>query len=322
MTTQRIYEVAVDENFEIFMLIKVADVRQDRNGKDYIALTFQDKSGSIDGKYWSATPEEIERYQGGSVVLLGGKRELYKGTPQVRITSMRLATEEEPSTADQYVEEGPMSREEMIEEINSALGDITDPTINKIVRHILNQTANDFFVYPAAKKHHHAFVGGLGFHTISILKLAQHVAGQYPGINRSLLFSGALLHDVGKTVELSDPLTTEYTVEGNLIGHISIVADMISDACRALDIDKDDEKVILLKHMVLSHHGKQEWGSPVTPHLLEAEILHHLDNLDASIQMVKGALEHTEPGNFSERIFGLDGRNFFKSSVSFEGEAN
>lgn len=312
MKEQRIFDVPVDEQFELFMLIKAAEVRQDRNGKDYIAFTFQDRSGAIDGKYWSATDDEITKYQSGSVVLLGGKRELYKGIPQVRITNMRLANDDDPNETELYVAQGPMTRAEMIAEINQALIDITDATINKIVRHILNYTANDFFVYPAAKKHHHAFVGGLGFHTISMLRIARAVAGQYPNINKSLLYGGVLLHDVGKTFELSDPLTTEYTLEGNLIGHITIVTEMIGEACRDLEIDKQDEKVTLLKHMMLSHHGKHEWGSPVLPHIMEAEILHYIDNLDAHIQMMQTALEHTLPGAFSERVFGLEGRNFYK----------
>ena len=312
MDYNRIYDIPENEQFETYVLIKVAEKRQDRNGKMFIAFTFEDRSGDISGMYWGATEEDVERFQSGLVVHLAGRRESYNGKPQVRINHLRLATDEEPNDPAMYVDKGPMDKQEMIDEIHTLLDEIDNPTLNQLVRKILNQSAKKFFVYPAAKKNHHAFVGGLGFHTISMLRLAQSIANQYPIINKSLLYSGVLLHDIGKTIELSDPVTTEYTLKGNLIGHISIISEWISKAAKELGIDEDDEDVLLLKHMVLSHHGKQEWGSPVRPHLLEAEVLHHIDNLDASIEMMREAYNRTEPGQFTERIFGLDNRNFYK----------
>ena len=312
MDYNRIYDIPENEQFETYVLIKVAEKRQDRNGKMFIAFTFEDRSGDISGMYWGATEEDVERFQSGLVVHLAGRRESYNGKPQVRINHLRLATDEEPNDPAMYVDKGPMDKQEMIDEIHTLLDEIDNPTLNKLVRKILNQSAKKFFVYPAAKKNHHAFVGGLGFHTISMLRLAQSIANQYPIINKSLLYYGVLLHDIGKTIELSDPVTTEYTLMGNLIGHISIISEWISKAAEELGIDEDDEDVLLLKHMVLSHHGKQEWGSPVRPHLLEAEVLHHIDNLDASIEMMREAYNRTEPGQFTERIFGLDNRNFYK----------
>lgn len=312
MDYNRMYDIPENEQFETYVLIKVAEKRQDRNGKMFIAFTFEDRSGDISGMYWGATEEDVERFQSGLVVHLAGRRESYNGKPQVRINHLRLATDEEPNDPAMYVDKGPMDKQEMIDEIHTLLDEIDNPTLNQLVRKILNQSAKKFFVYPAAKKNHHAFVGGLGFHTISMLRLAQSIANQYPIINKSLLYSGVLLHDIGKTIELSDPVTTEYTLKGNLIGHISIISEWISKAAEELGIDEDDEDVLLLKHMVLSHHGKQEWGSPVRPHLLEAEVLHHIDNLDASIEMMREAYNRTEPGQFTERIFGLDNRNFYK----------
>lgn len=312
MDYNRIFDIPLEENFETYMLIKVADKREDRNGKPFIAFTFEDRSGSISGMYWGATEEDMNTFVSGKVVHIGGRRELYNGKPQIRINSLRLARDDEPNNPEMYIDQGPMTKEEMIAEIHGVLDDISNDILLQIVRYILNHFANDFFLYPAAKKNHHAYVGGLGFHTISMLRLAKAVANQYPIINKELLFAGTLLHDIGKTIELSDPVTTEYTLEGNLIGHISIVNQLISDACQALEIDSHQEEVILLKHMVLSHHGKNEWGSPVTPHILEAEVLHHIDNLDASIEMMRSAYERTAPGEFTERLFGLDNRNFYK----------
>lgn len=312
--TKKVYEYNLDENFEIFMLIKSADVRLAKNNKKFIAFTFQDRSGQIDGKYWDAQEEDINRYQPGQVVLVAGKRELYQNNPQLRIVRMRPVREGEPSSPDLFMERAPMKTEEMVDEINEALFKITSAPINRIVRFILNKFHKQFFDFPAAKRHHHAFPGGLGYHTISILRLAKTVVDNYPGINISLLYGGIILHDIGKTLELSGSLATEYTLRGNLIGHIVLVDEEITKACEALKIDENHEDVLLLKHVILAHHGRMEYGSPVVPHVLEAEIIHYLDNLDASINMIEKALERTVPGTFSERIFGLENRMFYKPS--------
>lgn len=311
---KKIFEYNLDENFEIFLLIKSADVRKAKNNKPFIAFTFQDKSGQIDGKFWDAKDEDIDRFQPGTIVLVSGKREMYQNNPQLRIVKMRNTHEGEPTSPDQFMERAPMHKEEMVEEINQTLFEITSAPINRIVRFILNKYHKEFFDFPAAKRHHHAFPGGLSYHTISILRLAKTVVKNYPGINQSLLYGGVILHDIGKTIELSGSLSTEYTLKGNLIGHIVLLDEEITKACEVLKINEDSEDVILLKHVILAHHGKLEFGSPVTPHLLEAQIIHYLDNLDASINMIDTALQRTTPGTFSERIFGLENRTFYKPS--------
>ena len=202
--------------------------------------------------------------------------------------------------------------EKIEEEINNTFFEITNPKWNRIVRYLLNKYHDSFFSFPAAKKNHHAFSGGLAFHTVSMLRLAKAIAKEYDVLNESLLYAGVLLHDLGKVKELSGPIATKYTLEGNMIGHIVIVDEEIVKACEILQIDYNSEEVILLRHMILSHHGLLEYGSPVRPHIMEAEVLHQIDQLDASIQMMKSSLSHTEFGEFSERIFGLDGRNFYK----------
>lgn len=312
--TKKLYEYNVDESFEICLLIKSADVRMAKNGNPFIAFTFQDQSGQMDGKYWSATSDDIAKYVPGKVVVVNGKREMYNNSPQVKIVNLRLtdASKGEPTSASHFVEHAPMTKEDMEEELKRLFDGITNPTLKSIVRHILKQYQAEFFEYPAAKRHHHAFVGGLSFHTISMLRLAEAIATQYTQINRSLLYSGVILHDIGKTMELTGAIGTEYTLKGNLLGHIVIMDEEITKACEALNIDENQEDVLLLKHLILAHHGKLEYGSPVRPQLLEAEVLHHIDLLDATITMMSNALDKTEPGAFSERVFGLDNRSFYK----------
>lgn len=130
------------------------------------------------------------------------------------------------------------------------------------------------------------------------------------------MYAGAILHDLGKTTELSGPVATEYTLAGNLLGHLSIMDAEIVEAADKLGIDAGSQDLILLRHMVLSHHGLLEYGSPERPKILEAEILHHLDELDATIMMIQGAVKNIEPGQFSDRVFGLDNRRFYKPEKS------
>lgn len=312
---KKLRELAVDESFEIFVLIKQADVRLAKNGKKFIAFTFQDTSGSIDGKFWDASEDEISKFTGGQVVALGGKREVYQSNPQIKILNLRLATAEEPNQASLYMEKAPIQKEEMVEEINQTIFEITNATWNRIVRHLMTQYQSEFFEFPAAKRNHHAFAGGLAYHTVSMLRLAKSICKEYPELNPSLLYAGVILHDLGKIIELSGPVSTEYTLAGNLIGHLVIVDEEITKACQTLKIDDRTEDVVILKHMILAHHGLLEYGSPVRPRVMEAEVLHQIDNLDASIQMMIGSLKQIEPGEYTERIFGMDNRSFYLPNV-------
>ncbi|GEQ38400.1 MAG: OB-fold nucleic acid binding domain-containing protein [Tetragenococcus halophilus] len=308
---KKIRDLVVDEDFQGFVLIKNADVRTAKNGKTFIAFTFQDTSGSIDGKFWDASSEEIQRFEVGRVVHLTGKREVYQGNPQVRIYKLRLTNPEEPNDPNLFMERAPVKKEAMEEEINQVLFEITNPHWNRIVRFLLNKYKKEFFEYPAAKKNHHAFVGGLAYHTTTMLHLGKSLVKEYPQLDGALLFSGIILHDLGKVIELSGAMSTEYTVVGNLVGHLVLVNEEITKACLALKIDESAEDIVVLRHMVLAHHGQLDYGSPVRPRIMEAEILHQIDNIDASMQMLTNAISKTEAGDYTERIFGMDNRSFY-----------
>jgi len=309
---KKLFDYQVDEVVEGFFLLKDAEVRIAKNGKKFLAINFQDTSGEISGKFWDASDQDVEHFQAGRVVHLNGKRENYQGNPQIKILKMRLTHPGEPQDVQQFVEHAPMNTEAMAEELNSFVFEITEPNWNRIVRHLLTHFHDDFFSYPAAKKNHHAFAGGLAFHTLSILRLAKAVADEYPHVNRALLYAGAILHDMGKTLEMSGPVSTTYTLAGNLVGHIVLIDEQIVKACQKLKIDDQSEAVLVLRHMILAHHGLLEYGSPVRPHIMEAEILHDLDELDASIQMMQTSIGHAKPGTYTERIFAMDGRNFYR----------
>ncbi|MBG9981708.1 HD domain-containing protein [Aerococcaceae bacterium DSM 111020] len=308
-----LYDVEQGAQFGIFVLIKAADLRTARNGNPFIAFRFQDKSGSMDGMYWSAKDDEIERFQPGRVVFLKGRRDTYNGQPQVKIEALRLAEVDEPNDPKIYVESIEESTDELREVLNDFLYRIHEPSISRVVRRILNDYAEDFFSYPAAKRMHHAVAGGLSLHTITMLRIADQLKTIYPELNESLLFGGIILHDIGKTIELSGVLSTEYTLRGKLQGHIVIMDELIDRTSVQLGLNPDEnEAIILLKHVVLSHHGQLDYGSPVMPQLMEAELIHHIDNMDAKMNMMTNALAQTEKGEFSAQIFALDRRQIYK----------
>lgn len=144
-----------------------------------------------------------------------------------------------------------------------------------------------------------------------MLRLGKAIVKEYPELNASLLYAGIILHDLGKVIELSGAMGTEYTLVGNLVGHLVLVDEEITKACVALKIDEAAEDVVVLRHMVLAHHGLLEYGSPVRPRIMEAEILHQVDNLDASMQMMLTSIRQKQPGEYTDRIFGMDNRSFY-----------
>lgn len=307
-----LYDIQTGEDFNLFLLIKSAEVKIARTGKPFIAFSFQDQSGSMDGMYWSATDEEIAKFQTGKVVFVRGMRDSYQGKSQVKIKQLRLAEEGEPNDPGLYLERVEVKREDIKREIDEAIFLIREPNIVRIVHKILNTVEEDFYSYPAAKRFHHAMVGGLSFHTVSMLRIAKSLLKIYPDLNASLLIAGIILHDIGKTIELSGPVSTEYTLKGKMMGHIVIMSELIDQACREININPEMESIVLLKHVVLAHHGKLEFGSPVVPQIVEAELIHQIDLMDANLNMMLSETAKIEGGEFTEPIFALDRRQFYK----------
>lgn len=307
----KLSEYKVNDTIDTNVLIKQSDLRVAKNGKNFLSLVFEDASGAISGKYWDAKDDDATIFGAGKIVHLIGKKELYQNMPQVRITSLDSVADGTVNRS-QFVKSAPMSKDDMEKEFNELFFEITNPVWNRVVRNLIQKHEEVFFTHPAAKSNHHDFEGGLAYHTLSMVRLAKSISEQYPQVDKELLIAGTIIHDFGKTVELSGAIGTEYTLEGNLLGHIVIIDEEIVLIAKELGIAEDDKNLILLRHMVLSHHGLLEYGSPERPKLLEAEILHTIDELDASINMITKALDNTERGNFSERVFGLDNRSFYK----------
>ena len=186
-----------------------------------------------------------------------------------------------------------------------------------LVLSIIDENKDKLVYYPAALKLHHAMLGGLMFHTMSILRMAEEICKIYPNINRELLLSGVILHDVAKTWELETSktgLAKGYSIEGELIGHLVKGAMYINDKAKELNIEC--EETALLEHIILSHHGVPEFGSPVRPMFLEAVILSSLDALDATIFEINDAVSKVEPKAFTDRVWALDNRKLYNHGLS------
>ncbi|MFA1014068.1 3'-5' exoribonuclease YhaM family protein [Dubosiella newyorkensis] len=302
-----IKDIHEEGKIHIKALITKCDRGRTAKNTPYLSLILEDKSGILDAKFWNLTEEQIGQYRVGMVVEAYGEILFHKNATQLRVR--KLIVDEEANLLD-YVREAPMEKEAMEQEIDTIIANMKDSVIQEVVKKVLESVKERFYLYPAATRNHHNFVGGLAYHTICMARMAKPVVEQYPFLDEDLVLAGILLHDVGKVDELSAPMLPEYTNVGNLLGHISIMSNRIDRIATSLGYE-DDERVILLKHLVLSHHGKLEYGSPVLPMIPEAEVLTILDNLDSRMYMMKQSIDASQPGTFGPRIYALDNRMIY-----------
>lgn len=278
------------DSFEGFYVVKESSFQTAVNGKNYIRMTIADSSASLMANIWDANRDLYNLCPAGCVVKILGVAENYKGKPQVRIGRFRPAHDSEVDL-DSFLPRSDNDIDAMREEILSLVDSIRDRDYQTLAqaffgdRDLLDRFARS----PAARDLHHAFLGGLLEHTLNIARMADAFAAK-ARVNRDLLLLGALLHDIGKTDELSAKFTIDYTDRGKLLGHLYIGAEMAGK--RAAGIPGfPDEKLVLVQHLILSHHGKYEYGSPVLPKIPEAFALHHLDNLDAKVETANRLLD-------------------------------
>jgi 3'-5' exoribonuclease len=279
------------------------------NNATYLSVSFQDQTGTIDGKLWDADAADIEILAIGNIVSLDADALNYRNNLQLKIQG---ATKVDPSTVDpsRFTMAAPRPLEEMEQDLERVLAGIEDGQIKLLATTLIKNHYDAYITFPAAVRNHHEYTSGLLYHTLSMVHLADAIIPYYPTISRDLLIAGILLHDLGKTSELSGPIIPKYTITGKLIGHITLMTSEIINVAKELEID--EEISTLIAHMVLSHHGKQEYGSPVIPMTKEALLLSMIDDMDAKLVMAEKALEGIEPGDFSARVFTLDDRSLYQ----------
>ncbi len=302
----------VGDRFDAYFLIKSATKGTASNGKPFLTLIFCDHTGEIEAKLWGASQEDETTFVSQVIVHINGEVTEYRGRLQLKIHSIRPTTAIDQVKVADFIQSAPLAKEDMLEEITHYIFEMKNANIQRLTRFLLKKHQQAFLESPAATRNHHEFVSGLAYHVVSMLKIAKCLAELYPTLDTDLLYAGIILHDLGKVRELSGPVDTKYTLEGKMLGHISIMVAEISEAAKELEID--GEEALLLQHLVLSHHSKAEWGSPKAPLIREAEILHMIDNIDAKMNMMDRALENVQPGEFSERVMAMENRSFYKPS--------
>ncbi|GEN30938.1 3'-5' exoribonuclease [Cerasibacillus quisquiliarum] len=304
----------VGENFQGFLLVKKVQKGIARNNNGFLTLTLGDKSGDIESKVWDNVEQALAYYSVESIVEVQGVITEFQGKKQLNSNFMRAVTEDEHVTVADLLQSAPVSGNDLLEKVYEVINhDIHNDKIKAITKAVIQNFEEDFKVYPAASKNHHAYVSGLAYHTVGMLRIAESFCALYPELNKDLLFAGVILHDIGKIREYEGIVNTEYSFEGKLLGHISMINEEIGMTAKSLGIE--GEEVTLLKHLVLSHHGKLEWGSPVQPIIMEAEILHLIDMVDAKMDTLRTALRDVPAGEFTERLFSMGNRSFYKPLI-------
>lgn len=272
------------ETIREIYLCKGKRTAETRNGKPYDNLILQDKTGTLDGKVWSPNSNGIADYDEKDFVDVYGEVISYNGNLQLNIKQLRVASEEEYNPAD-YMPTSEKSVDGMYQELLSYIAQVKNQYLQQVLQYYF--VKNEAFIkafkgHSAAKSVHHGFAGGLLEHTLSVVKFCEYLAGAYPILNKDLLYTAAICHDIGKTKELSDFPENDYTDEGQLLGHIVIGTEMMSEAIRQIP-DFPVKLANELKHCILAHHGELEFGSPKKPALVEAVALNFADNTDAKM---------------------------------------
>lgn len=301
---------------EIFM-IKSATKATGSSGSPYLSLTLQDVTGTIDAKMWQIEDSDLEIAIPGALVRIFGMSGSYRGHPQVKITDMSPVLESQVDMS-KYVPVAPVPQSQMVEELSADIAQIDDQELHDLTLALIQKHYQDYITYPAAVTVHHAYLSGLLYHSLSICAMAIAVQKHYTYLDKNYLIAGALLHDIGKTKELSGAKTPTYTTEGNLVGHIVLGAMMVHDM--GVEMKIAPEKLDVLTHMILAHHGQYEFGSPKLPATEEAYVLHSLDDLDAKLECLRGAYSTTQEGEFTQRIPWMDNQTFYKPHKTGKGK--
>jgi 3'-5' exoribonuclease len=287
-------DLASRENREItaFFAAVSKQMRTGRDGGRYFALTLADRTGQVDGRMWEI--DDAGDFDSGDVVKVRGEVCRFNERLQIKVEKIRRAMTDEYELGD-FVPQSQREIGEMWAELQGWVASVRDPDLKALLEAFLNdeEIARTLREAPAAKGLHHAWIGGLLEHILSLMEMCELAARHYPEVNRDLLLTGVVLHDIGKLRELRWGTSFDYTMEGQLLGHITIGIGMIEQKIVAIP-NFPAAKRLLVEHLVLSHHGEYEYGSPKLPMTAEAVLLHYMDNLDAKMQTVRSELARAE----------------------------
>lgn len=313
MSRMRLLNTASGQTFEGFVLIKSVAVRQNVKGADYLDLVLADCEGEATAKFWDYKREVHGTYDANDIIKVRGSVTLWKDVEQLKIDRLRHIEERDDVDMASLIPCAPFDTKWLYDRLFQLADGFADDDLRRLVQYLMKQHRDALLTYPAAVKLHHATRGGLLHHTWTITELARHVIETYPALDGDLIYAGAILHDIGKLYELDAGelgLAGAYTREGQLLGHITMGINEIASAAELLDIPR--ETAMLIEHMLLSHHGVPDFGSPKYPMFPEAEVLSELDLLDSRMYEMFSALEGVSRGGFTERQWALDNRQLYQ----------
>ena len=291
MKTPLVSDISTEQNITTFFLVCEKEIRNTREGKPYLRLELGDRSGTIEARMWDQFETAAKGINRDDFVKVQARVEIYKNRPQLSVMQVRLAKPEEIDLAD-FLPQTKADVAKMYAELLEYAESITNPWLKKLVAGILNDPAMAarYKRAPAAKVMHHAYIGGLLEHVVSLCGLAKQAAAHYPELDLDLLLTAAMLHDVGKLDELCYERAIGYTVEGQLLGHIVMEVETVSKAMNGIEGFPPNLKTVV-QHLLISHHGEYEFGSPKLPMIREALVFHYLDDLDSKLAAARAALD-------------------------------
>lgn len=271
-------------------LVHTKDVRQKKSGEPYLSMLLGDRTGDVDAKMWDNVAEVMDTFERDDFVKVKGLLQIFQNRPQLTIHKMKRLEDSEVDLGD-YFPCSDRNQDEMFAELRGIVASIQNPHLRALLDAFMEdeKIARMYRVAPAAKTVHHAYLGGLIEHVLSLCHLSRVAAAHYKNVDVDLLLAGAILHDIGKTSELTYERTFGYSTDGQLLGHIFIGIQMLNEKI-AQSPGFPPKLRILLEHMMLSHHGELEYGSPKVPVFPEALLLHHLDNLDSKMECMRAAI--------------------------------
>jgi len=285
-----IREIQDEDRVSGCYLVKEKRVLKTRNGKSFLSLTLADRTGEIPAKVWEQAEALSSLFQQGDIIQVAGHAGSYRDQIQITVSGLDLLKEK--PDPEIFLESTPEDPSEMMRSLREILRGVQDVNLKGLVDSFLKDRkfVARFKKAPAAKSFHHSYLGGLLEHTLSVCQMAIQVAAHYPQLNRDLLITSAFLHDIGKIKELGYDLQIDYTDEGRLVGHVVLSVTMVEEKLRGLN-DFPEAMAIRLKHLILSHHGQYDFGSPKEPKFLEAFALNLIDDLDAKINGLSRFME-------------------------------
>ncbi len=308
----KIFELKAGGVINGIYLLKSADLKISSNKKTYLDIILTDSTGNIQAKWWDANETDLASLNLNKLYYVNAKVDLWKDALQLTLNKIKIADDDDQKRISDFVPAAPLSPEDMLQEVYLYATKIKNSEIRSVVMKLLDEKEDKLIYYPAAKSLHHAMRSGLLYHIVRMLRLGDVISGVYEGINSDLIFAGIIIHDLAKIGELSSNELgiADYSKQGQFLGHIIMGVQELDRAGNS--VGASEEVMLLLKHMVVSHHYEAEYGSPKKPLFLEAELLHHIDMIDARVYDYQNATKNIEPGQFSEPVWSLDKRSVYK----------